>query len=113
MTEVVPGVAVSPQADGSWQARLAQRWNIGRNQNGGVLLAVVSAALAESAGYPHPLTVTGHYLRPGEAGAAAVRPELVKPGRSYSTAAGQLWQGDRERLRVTGSFGDLAGQAGE
>lgn len=112
MTVVVPGVTLSPAADSEWSAQLAERWNVGRSQNGGVLLSAVSAALAESTGHPHPLAVTGHYLRPAEAAAAVVRTTLVKPGRTYSTATGQLWQDDRERLQVTGSFGDLAGRAG-
>ncbi|HVT67682.1 MAG TPA: thioesterase family protein [Trebonia sp.] len=113
MTVAVPGVDMSPEGDSAWRARLADRWNVGRNQNGGVLLSVVSAALAESAGHPHPLAVTGHYLRPTEAADAVVRTDLVKPGRTYSTATGELWQGDRARLQVTGSFGDLAAHAGE
>jgi acyl-CoA thioesterase len=113
MAEVLPGVGVSPEADGSWRAQLVQQWNVGRSQNGGVLLSVVSAALAELTGQPHPLAVTGHFLRPAEAADAVVRTELVKPGRTYSTATGQLWQDERARLQVTGSFGDLAGRAGE
>src|SRR5215468_11104710 len=113
MTVVVPGLAISPAGANAWTAELADRWNVGRSQNGGVLLSTVSAALAESTGQPHPLAVTGHYLRPAEAADAVVRTTLVKPGRTYSTAIGQLWQDDRERLQVTGSFGDLARRAGE
>jgi acyl-CoA thioesterase len=106
---VVPGVAVSPVAENEWTAGLTDRWNIGRNQNGGVLLAAVSTAAAASAGRAHPLAVTGHYLRPAEATDALVRTGLVRAGRAYSTATGELWQHDRERLRLTGSFGDLTG----
>jgi acyl-CoA thioesterase len=113
MTVVLPGVEIEPEAEGSWRAQLVRHWNVGRSQNGGVLLSVVSAALAELTGQPHPLAVTGHYLRPAADAEAVVRTELVKPGRTYSTATGQLWQDDRARLQVTGSFGDLAARAGE
>lgn len=113
MTVVIPGVTMSTVAASTWKAELAERWNVGRSQNGGVLLSTVSAALAESTGQPHPLAVTGHYLRPTEAADAVVRTTLVKQGRTYSTAIGQLWQADRERLQVSGSFGDLSRHAGE
>ena len=113
MTVVLPGLAISPVADNAWQAQLAERWNVGRSQNGGVLLSAVGAALAESTRQPHPLTVTGHYLRPAEAADAVVSATLVKQGRTYSTAIGQLLQAGRERLQVSGSFGDLARRAGE
>ena len=96
----------TPAADGS--VELAERWNVGRNQNGGVLLATVARALAGVAGQPDPFAVTGHYLAAATNGPASVRASLVKPGRTYATATGELWQDDRERVRVVGAFGDLA-----
>jgi acyl-CoA thioesterase len=113
MAAVVPDVAVSPVSADTWSAQLAERWNVGRSQNGGVLLSAVSVALAESTGQPDPFAVTGYYLRPTEATGAVVRTTLVKRGRTYSTALGQLWQADRERLQVAGSFGDLTRRNGE
>jgi acyl-CoA thioesterase len=101
----------SPDADGA--VALAARWNVGRNQNGGVLLATVARALATVAGQPDPFAVTGHYLAAATDGAASVRATLVKPGRTYATATGELWQDERERVRVVGSFGDLATRAAE
>ena len=96
----------TPADDGS--VELAERWNVGRNQNGGVLLATVARALAGVAGQPDPFAVTGHYLAAATNGAASVRAALVKPGRTYATATGELWQEERERVRVVGSFGDLS-----
>lgn len=93
---------------GAWEVELADRWNVGRNQNGGVLLATAAERLAETVGQPHPFAVTGHYLAAASAGPATVRATAVKPGRTYATAMGELWQDDRERVRVVGSFGDLA-----
>jgi len=102
-----------PHDEGSWQAELSERWGVGRNQNGGVLLATVAAGLAERTGQPDPLAVTGHYLGPAAAGPASVRAEVIKPGRTYASGVGQLWQEDRERVRVIGAFGDLAQRATE
>ena len=97
----------------SGAVELAERWNVGRNQNGGVLLATVARALARVAGQPDPFAVTGHYLAAATNGPATVRSTLVKPGRTYATATGELWQDDRERVRVLGSFGDLAARPDE
>lgn len=94
--------------DGGWQVELRERWNVGRNQNGGVLLATASERLAETVGQPHPFAVTGHFLAAGSAGPASVRTTAVKRGRTYATATGELWQEDRERVRVVGAYGDLA-----
>ena len=96
----------TPADDGS--VELAERWNVGRNQNGGVLLATASRALATVAGQPDPFAVTAHFLAAATNGPAHVRASLVKPGRTYATATGELWQDDRERVRVVGAFGDLA-----
>lgn len=96
---------------GVQRVELAERWNVGRNQNGGVLLATVAGILAEIAGQPHPLAVTGHYLGATTTGSATVEGTVVKPGRTYATAQGSLSQGERERVRVLGAFGDLAGRA--
>jgi acyl-CoA thioesterase len=96
-----------------WSVTLAERWNVGRNQNGGVLLATASPLLAGAVGQPDPLAVTGHYLAAATAGPATVRAAVVKPGRTYATATGQLWQDDRERVRIVGAYGDLEQRAAE
>ena len=91
---------------------LEERWNVGRNQNGGVLLATTSSHLAAAVGQPHPFAVTGHYLAAATHGPATVRAGVVKPGRTYATATGELWQDDRERVRVLGAYGDLVQREG-
>lgn len=110
---VLPDVGLIAAGADQWRIGLAERWNVGRNQNGGVLLAAASAALSEVTGQPHPLTVTGHYLAPTAAGEATVRTALLKPGRTFAAAGAELWQDDRERLRVVGAFGDLSRRAQE
>jgi acyl-CoA thioesterase len=100
-------------SDHEWRVDLAERWNVGRNQNGGVLLATASDRLAEAVGQPHPFAVTGHYLAAAGAGPARVRATPVKPGRTYATATGELWQDERERVRVVGAYGDLSVRTAE
>jgi acyl-CoA thioesterase len=105
---VLPEVTVEPAGAGAWAVSLPERWNVGRNQNGGVVLAAAAGAASAAAGQPHPLSVTGHYLRATGAGPATVRATAVKRGRTASTAVAEVWQGDTERMRMIGTFGDLA-----
>lgn len=105
--------ALTMTEEGRFGVELAPRWNVGRNQNGGVLLATVARGLAEATGHPHPFAATAHYLAAVAAGPATVGTAVAKPGRTYATAMGELWQEDRERVRVIGAFGDLAKRAQE
>lgn len=100
------------RAEGGWEAHLRPRWNVGNNPNGGYLLAVATRAMSLEAGRPHPLTVTAHYLSPPAVGPVHVRTEVVKPGRSFVAVMAQVVQGERERLRVLGAFGDLGERRG-
>ena len=97
----------TPSAEGEWSVSLAERWNVGRNQNGGVLLATAAGAIAEVVGHADPFAVTGHYLAAAEAGDAQVKARPIKPGRTYATGEAELWQGDKERTRAVGAFGNL------
>jgi acyl-CoA thioesterase len=105
------------RVDGGWEADLHPGWNVGNNPNGGYLLAVVTRAMAGDASATRsssldPLTVTAHYLAPPAPGPIAIRTEVVKPGRSFVTVMAEVTQGDRERLRVLGAFGDLSERRG-
>jgi acyl-CoA thioesterase len=100
------------RAEGGWTAELQPRWNVGNNPNGGYLLAVAVRAMLAESGRPDPLTVTAHYLSPPGPGRVDIRTEVVKPGRTFVTMMGVVVQGDRERVRVIGGFGDLGAQRG-
>jgi acyl-CoA thioesterase len=104
---VLPEVEVAEAGPGAWDVTLPERWNVGRHQNGGVLLAAASAGLGATTGQPHPLTVTAHYLRAAAAGAATVRACVIRRGRTASTGTAELCQDGTERVRVIGTFGDL------
>jgi hypothetical protein len=86
-------------------ARIHPGWDIGGNANGGYLMAIVARAMAAVTGRP-PLSVTGHYLSPGPVGDCVVEVTLVRSGRRMATATGSLKMGDRELLRMLGTFAD-------
>jgi acyl-CoA thioesterase len=112
-TEVQP-----VEGGGGWIGELKPRWNVGNNPNGGYLLAVATKAMrataaeARGAPTPDPLTVTAHYLSPPAPGPVLIRTQVVKPGKSFVTVMAELVQGDRERVRVIGAFGDLTERRG-
>jgi acyl-CoA thioesterase len=105
--------AIRRDSDGDgWTADLQPRWNVGNNPNGGYLLAIAVRAMLEEAGQPDPVSVTAHYLSPPSDGTVAIRTQVVKPGRTFSTVMAEVVQGQRERVRVLGAFGDLAAHHG-
>lgn len=102
--------ATEPGLRYRFAARIHPGWDIGGNANGGYLMAIVARAMSAVTGRP-PLTVTGHYLSPGPVGDCVVEVELVRAGRRMATATGSLKMGDRELLRMLGTFAeqDLSG----
>jgi acyl-coenzyme A thioesterase PaaI-like protein len=110
---MLPDAVVERSTAGIWSVTFDERWNVGRNQNGGVVLAMASSALAAAIDKPDALTVTGHYLRAVTAGTGFVRTSVVRAGRSTSTGVAEVWQEDKERLRVVGTFGDHDARSAE
>jgi acyl-CoA thioesterase len=94
-----------------WQATITDGWDVSGIPNGGYLLAVLGRAMAATAGGAEPLTVTAHYLRPVEHGAADVTGELIRDGRRFKTAVASISQGGRERVRGIGTLGPLPTEA--
>lgn len=101
--------------EGLWHGQIEPNWNIGDNPNGGYLVAVVLGAVRQlTPEHPDPLSVTTHFLRPGVAGVACdVHVELVRRGRTLTTARAKLVQAGKTRVEVLTAFGNLgAGQKG-
>lgn len=93
-------------------------WDVGGNANGGYLLSIVGRAMQAATARPDPVTVTAHFLSPGRPGPAEVTVEVVKSGRSFTTAIATLSSGGssegeatRRAMQVVGAFGDLAGRS--
>jgi acyl-CoA thioesterase len=104
--------AVEATGPGRWRGVVSERWDIGVVPNGGYVLCLALAALRESVGRPHPLSVTAHYLSPPTHGEVEVEVEVIKEGRTLSTASARLVQGGRTRLAALATFGDLRAQVG-
>lgn len=102
-TRLTPG----PE-DGTFGVAISDRWSGLASVNGGFLMATCLKALATVLPFPDPIVVSGMYLRPGNPGAATVRVEPVRSGRSTSFGEARLAQGGKEILRVTTAFADLS-----
>lgn len=104
---------VAAVADDTFAATITDRWNaIGGRPNGGYLLAVCLQALRRMMPFPDPLVVSAFFLRPTLPGAADVRTELARAGRSMATGTARLLQAGKETVRVTATFTDLARATG-
>lgn len=104
--------AVHRERDGAYKARVSDRWSIGGRPNGGYLMGLALTALLAESPHPHPLSTTGHFLSPADPGTATVEVNILKKGRSVTTAQAVLSQGDRQRLVLLASLGDLDQQKG-
>ena len=82
-------------------------WSIGGKPNGGYLLAVVANAALDAVDRPHALATSGHFLRPPSGGPAELRVEVMKTGRTVSTARSTLWQDGKACLDVLVTAGEL------
>lgn len=93
---------------GRWRADVPPGWDVMGNVNGGVLLAVAARALGQATSRPDPLSITGHFLTPGNAGAFEIDTEVLRQGRRLSTARALVKSGEQGVLAVLGTFGEQA-----
>ena len=109
MSQFSHDTAVTPAGEGRWSTEVSAGWNIGGNPNGGYLTAIVLQAVRQLGPHPDPMSVTTHFLRPGSGGEAGeVEAELVRSGRTVTTARGRLIQGGKARVEILAAFTDLA-----
>ncbi len=102
--------AVRQGSDGNWTTQLSDDWNVGDSANGGYALSPVLRALREVGNHPDPISVTTHFLRPVQGGgAASIRSQVIRIGRTVSVATGTLELRGSDRLVVTAVFGDVDG----
>jgi acyl-CoA thioesterase len=104
--------AVEKIADGRYRAEITDRWNTFAGPNGGYILAIAARALSDALPMPHPLTITGHFLRPPKPGPAEVRTELIKAGRRHATGAATLSSEGTDILTAVATYADLTTASG-
>lgn len=97
---------------GRYAAEIAPEWDIAGAANGGYLLNMVGRALSDAAGRGQPVSVSAYYLSPGKPGPVEIAAQVLKRGRTLTTAAATLTAGDRALLHVVGSFGDPSAEPG-
>lgn len=113
MSQYDTETAISQQSENVWTGTLSQAWNIGDNPNGGYLVSIALNALTQSASHPDPVSVTTHYLRPGIASHPfEVKVDVLRSGRTLSTARATLIQNNKTCLEVLAVFGDLSQNPG-
>lgn len=105
--------AVTEATPGNWQGHISAAWNIGENPNGGYLVSLAINALSQSLPHPDPISITTHYLRPGTSNLdCQIKVEIVRTGRTLSTARATLSQDNKARLEVLAVFGNLSESVG-
>ena len=110
-----PSGPAEVSAVGVGRGHLGDGWLIGHAINGGVLMALGASAAASglaALGHPDLLTWGAHFLSAAPAGPVEVRVEVLRVGRTVSTAEMRVVQRDdegraHERVRMTGTFGSL------
>ncbi len=113
MSQFDQETSVSQLSENLWRGHLSANWNIGDNPNGGYLLSVALQALKQQLPHPDPVSVTTHYLRPGSPGEECeIEIDVVRLGKTLSTARATLTQGGKGRLEILAVFGDLSKSVG-
>ncbi len=82
--------ALSAVGDGTYACRLQPDWSVVGKTNGGYMVAIAARAVVAETGRPDPVTMTAHFVTPGEGGDATVAVETIRSGRRSSTAAFRL-----------------------
>jgi acyl-CoA thioesterase len=88
-------------------ATLPGDWGGEVSVNGGFMLALLTRAMGQVAPFPDPIVMSGFYLRPGTAGPAEIRTELIRAGRTTAFTQASLWRDGKETVRATAAFTDL------
>ncbi len=103
---------IDDRGAGRYAATIAEGWDIAGNANGGYLLAIAARAATTALDKPDPLTITGHYLRPGRPGPIDVDVVVHRNGGRHGTAGVTLSTADGPMLAVLATATDLSTAVG-
>jgi acyl-CoA thioesterase len=95
-----------------FEIEMGDRWNIGPVPNGGYSLSVAAEALRRVLDFDQPLSLTGHFLRPAQAGTATIEVDTLRSGRRMGYARAVLSQEGSARLAVTAVNGNPDSRSG-
>src|SRR5918993_1015882 len=102
--DLATAVAGGPE---HWTAEVDPGWTVAGRPNGGYLLALATRAALETAGQPHPLAVSAHFLAPSDLGPAELEVRRLRAGRSLSTVRVTLVQEGAARLEALVTAGRI------
>lgn len=110
MTEVLDPFAaatsVRPLGDGTFVANLHPEWAVGERPHGGYLLALLARALGDTTGLA-PLSVSAQFLRPPRVGPVLIRTEVLKAGKTVTSARALLEQSGQVCVDATVTLGKV------
>jgi hypothetical protein len=88
---------------------VSSNWSISNHPNGGYTMAMCISAAREMIPFRDTLTTTCHYLNPLlENEVAFFHSRVLKKSRTTATVEIACVQHNQERVRFTGTFGDLS-----
>jgi len=105
-------ISVSPAGTGRWLGRIDPKWNIAGTPNGGYLVSIGLDAIARALPHPDPFAVSTHFPSRAEAGEVEIGIDVIRAGRTHSTASVRLIQGGETRALVVATFGDFQAISG-
>lgn len=113
-SEFALATRLSRLADSEYRVELGSGWEVAGAVNGGYLLAVLAKALREtSPGTTDPLVISTYYLGPSTAGPATVSVRSIREGKSTSTFAVDLIQGESSTITALATMGTLSSLPGD
>jgi acyl-CoA thioesterase len=104
--ELDADTAVVRTGPGRWRGAISERWSIGPYPNGGYVLTIGLSAIREEVPHPDPFSVSAHFLSPPAHAPVDVEVEVVRSGRTHSTAMARMLQDGREKVRILANYGD-------
>jgi acyl-CoA thioesterase len=89
--------AVRGGDDGTFEGEISRDWWIVNGPNGGTVAAMIIRALTEAVGDPErrPRSLTIHFTAAPEEGPIRIAPRVERAGRSLTTVAARVGQGER------------------
>jgi hypothetical protein len=97
---------LQPSNGTTFSAKVHDGWDIGGNANGGYLLALLAAALCKTTGRSLPLVLSCHYLAPVNDSDVSIETQIVKIGKSFTTATATMRNGERIIAMASGTCAD-------
>lgn len=105
--------AVSRTGAGQYVGEIHGGWDIRGVSNGGYLMAIAGRAMAAETDGRRLVSITGHFMNPGQPGPVEIDVQQLKSGRSFTTLRSVMTAAGKPLLSATGSFSATQGKGNE